>query len=144
MNGESVTKPCDRIVYFEEVPLTEGEIAVTATAGDCTHSIRICGVETENPAYRMPENSGSFVKNRFVNHDGKPNPDYFSIDDKVGVLLKNKDVMALIQTFLGSRKAPSILLTIVKPFRVRTLLKLVRLDDGMKEIANQYLQTIRK
>ena len=92
----------------------------------------------------MPENSGSFVKNWFVNHDGKPNPDYFSIDDKVGVLLKNKDVMALIQTFLGSRKAPSILFTIVKPFRVRTLLKLVKLDDGMKEIANQYLQTIRK
>lgn len=144
VNGESVTKPCDRIVYFEEVPVTEGEIAVTATAGDCTHSIRIRGVETENPAYRMPENSGSFVKNWFVNHDGKPNPDYFSIDDKVGVLLKNKDVMALIQTFLGSRKAPSILLAIVKPFRVRTLLKLVRLDDGMKEIANQYLQTIRK
>lgn len=53
-------------------------------------------------------------------------------------------VMALIQTFLGSRKMPSILFTIVKPFRVRTLLKLVKLDDGMKEIANQYLQTIRK
>ena len=45
-------------------------------------------MEEENPAYKMQGDSGSFVKNWFVNADGKRNPDYFSIDDRVGALLK--------------------------------------------------------
>lgn len=101
-------------------------------------------MEEENPAYKMQGDSGSFVKNWFVNADGKRNPDYFSIDDRVGALLKSKDVQSLIRMGLGSRKVPSVLFTIAKPFRVRTLLKLIKLDDGMKEIADQYLQTIHK
>jgi beta-galactosidase len=144
VNGESVTKPCDRVVYFEDIPVAAGEFTVTAEAGGCTHSIRIRGVAEANPDYRMQGDSGSFIKNWFVNTDGKRNPDYFSIDDRAGALLKSRDVQSLIQTFLGSRRVPSILFAIVKPFRVRTLLKLARLDEGMKEIAEQYLQTIHK
>lgn len=144
MNGERITKPCDRVVYFENIPVAAGEAVITAEAGGCTHAIRIHGVAEENPAYKMQGDSGSFVKNWFVNTDGKRNTDYFSIDDRVGALLKSKDVQSLIRMGLGSRKVPSILFTIAKPFRVRTLLKLIKLEDGMKEIADQYLQTIHK
>lgn len=144
VHGENITKPCDRVVYFEEVPVAAGEFTVTAEAGGCTHSIRIRGVEEANPDYRMQGDSGSFVKNWFVNTDGGRNPDYFSIDDRAGELLKSKDVQSLIRMALGSRKVPPILFTLVKPFRVRTLLKLAKLDDGMTEIAEQYLQTIHK
>ena len=144
VNGERITKPCDRVVYFENIPVAAGEAVITAEAGGCTHAIRIHGVAEENPAYKMQGDSGSFVKNWFVNTDGKRNTDYFSIDDRVGALLKSKDVQSLIRMGLGSRKVPSILFTIAKPFRVRTLLKLIKLEDGMKEIADQYLQTIHK
>lgn len=144
VNGETHTKPCDRVVYFENIPVAPGETEVTAQAGGCSHAIRMRGVEAENPAYRMRGDSGSFVKNWFVNTEGGRNPDYFSIDDRAGELLKSKDVQSLIRMALGSRKVPPILLALVKPFRVRTLLRLARLDDGMTEIAEQYLQTIHK
>lgn len=144
VNGASVAKPCDRVVWFEDIPVTAGECTLTAEAGGCTHTIRIRGVEGENPDYRLQEDSGSFVKNWFVNTDGKRNPDYFSIDDRAGALLRNRDVQALIQTFLGTRKVPAVFFALVKPFRVRTLLRFAKLDDGMKEIADQYLQTIHK
>lgn len=138
----SQTKPCDRVVYFEDVPVAMGENTVTATAGDCTHAIRINGMAEPNLDYTMPGEYASFVKNWF-DTDGGLREGYFSVEDRAGALLKSKEVQSLIHMALGNKKIPPILLTLIKPFKVKTLLKLARMSS-MADIANQYLQTIKK
>lgn len=138
----SETRACDRVVFFEDVPVTMGEQTVQATAGDCTHSIRINGVETANAEYVMPGTYRSFVKNWF-DTDGGLREGYFSIEDRAGALLKSVEVQSMMGMALGKKKIPPFLLALAKPFKIKTLLRLARMDS-MKEVANQYLQTIPK
>ena len=55
------------------------------------------------------------------------------------------EIKALIAKFAG-KKANSPLIGLLRPFRVRTLLKLpfVKLNDEMVNYAERYLQTIKK
>lgn len=144
VNGEEFTFPCDRVVYFDKAVIKSGENTVTAKAGDCTHSIKIIGAEEDDPEYRLPGDAHSMVKNWFGSDSGEIRPDYFSINDKVGDLLKSPDVLSLLGTVDIMKKVPPFALALIKPFKVKTLLKLAPIDDGIKEIANQYLQTIKK
>lgn len=144
VNGEEFTFPCDRVVYFDKAVIKSGENTVTAKAGDCTHSIKIIGAEEDDPEYRLPGDAHSMVKNWFGSDSGEIRPDYFSINDKVGDLLKSPDVLSLLGTVDIMKKVPPFALAFIKPFKVKTLLKLAPIDDGIKEIANQYLQTIKK
>ena len=142
VGGYSETRACDRVVYFENVPVALGENTVQAFAGGCSHSIRVNGVETANPDYVMPGEYKSFVKNWF-DTDGGLREGYFSIEDRAGNLLKSAEVQSLMRMALGNKKIPPALLALAKPFKVKTLLRLARMDS-MAEIANQYLQTIPK
>lgn len=144
VNGEEFTFPCDRVAYFDKAVIKSGENIVTAKAGDCTHSITIMGAEEDDPEYRLPGDAHSMVKNWFGSDSGEIRPDYFSINDKVGDLLKSPDVLSLLGTVDIMKKVPPFALALIKPFKVKTLLKLAPIDDGIKEIANQYLQTIKK
>lgn len=144
VNGEEFTFPCDRVAYFDKAVIKEGENTVTAKAGDCTHSITIIGAEEDAPEYRLPGDSHSMVKNWFGSDTGEIREGYFSINDKVGDLLKSPDVLSLLGTVDIMKKVPKFALALIKPFKVKTLLKFAPIDDGIKDIANQYLQTIKK
>ncbi len=144
VNGEEFTFPCDRVAYFDKAVIKEGENTVTAKAGDCTHSITIIGAEEDAPEYRLPGDAHSMVKNWFGSDTGEIREGYFSINDKVGDLLKSPDVLSLLGTVDIMKKVPKFALSLIKPFKVKTLLKFAPIDDGIKDIANQYLQTIKK
>lgn len=144
VNGEEFTLTCDRVAYFDKAVIKEGENTVTAKAGDCTHSITIIGAEEDAPEYRLPGDAHSMVKNWFGSDTGEIREGYFSINDKVGDLLKSPDVLSLLGTVDIMKKVPKFALALIKPLRVKTLLKFAPIDDGMKDIANQYLQTIKK
>lgn len=144
VNGEEFTFSCDRVAYFDKAVIKEGENTVTAKAGDCTHSITIIGAEEDDPEYRLPGDAHSMVKNWFGSDTGEIREGYFSINDKVGDLLKSPDVLSLLGTVDIMKKVPKFALALIKPLRVKTLLKFAPIDDGMKDIANQYLQTIKK
>lgn len=142
VGGYTQTMACDRVAYFENVPVALGENTVTVTAGDCAHTIRINGVQTANPDYVIPGECKSFVRNWF-DTDGGLREGYFSIEDRAGVLLKSPEVQSLIRMALGNKKIPPALLALIKPFKLKTLLKLARMSS-MADMANQYLQTIKK
>ena len=143
INGESITKKCDKVVYFEGVNIVDGENIVKAIAGDCSHEYKIIGVTKENEEYKLTD-SGSFVKNWFQSDDGNIKPDYFSVNDSVGELLKSQEVQTMIKTLLGDKKIPPVAFVALKPFKVKTLIKLLKLDSEMESFANQFLQTIKK
>lgn len=144
VNDEEFTIACDRVAYFDKAVIKSGENTVTAKAGDCTHSITIIGAEEDAPEYRLPGDAHSMVKNWFGSDTGEIREGYFSINDKVGDLLKSPDVLSLLGTVDIMKKIPKFALALIKPLKVKTLLKFAPIDDGMKDIANQYLQTIKK
>ena len=93
----------------------------------------------------MPEGCESFVRNWFASDSDEIDPTRFSTADKVGDLVKNAEVQVLIKKFVGN-KVPKLLLALVKPFRVRTLMKLpfIKMDEQMISMVDRYLQTIKK
>ena len=93
----------------------------------------------------MPAGAESFVRNWFASGSDEIDPSRFSTADKVKDLLANDEVKTLIKKIAGNR-IPSWLITLIKPFRVRTLLKLpfVKMDEQMVSMVDRYLQTIKK
>ncbi len=144
VNGTEYTSEGERVAVFKDVPVIAGENVAHAVTEHSEHSIKFNGVNEPNPDYVLPCDSHSMVRNWFTNDatDGI-NPAYFSVNDKVGELLKNAEVKELIEHYAGN-KIPKFLFTILKPFKVSSLVKLARMDSGMVSIANQYLQTIKK
>ena len=79
------------------------------------------------------------VRNWFAADDATTSAECYSINDKVGEVLKNDDVKAM----LGSR-IPLWLTKLVYHVRVKTLLKIAGIKPEMAAIANNFLQTIKK
>ena len=84
------------------------------------------------------------VKNWFGSDTGEIREGYFSINDKVGDLLKSPDVLSLLGTVDIMKKVPKYAMALIKPQREKTLHNFAHNEDGKKDIANQYLQTIKK
>ena len=133
------------VFKFGGVPVVPGKNVIKATAGDLTDVLEIEGVEEEPADYKLPLGAESFVRNWFASGTDEIDPSRFSTSDKVGELIKNAEVQVLIKKFIGD-KVPKFLFAIVKPFRVRTLLKLpfVKMDEQMIAMVDRYLQTIKK
>lgn len=133
------------VFRFAGVPILPGKNVIKAFSGGEADVLEIEGVAEEPREYRMPDGAGSFVRNWFASDSDEIDPTRFSTADKVGDLLKNAEVQSLIKKFIGN-KVPAFLLALVKPFRVRTLLKLpfVKLDEQMVGMVDRYLQTIKK
>ena len=133
------------VFKFGDVPISEGKNVLRATADGLEDILEIEGVAEEPAEYTLPAGAESFVRNWFASDTDEIDPTRFSTADKVGDLLKNAEVQALIKKFVGN-KLPKPLLVLVKPFRVRTLLKLpfVKLDEQMVSMIDRYLQTIKK
>ena len=145
VNGEKRVLSGKAVFRFEDVPVKPGENTVIVRAGGLEERAVIEGVETEPEEYRLPEGAGSFVRNWFASGTDEIDPTRFSTEDKIRDLVANPEVQALIKKFVGN-KVPRFLISLVKPFRVKTLLKLpfVKLDEQMISMVDRYLQTIKK
>ncbi len=143
--GEKLSLSGRAVFRFGGVRIERGANVFEVKAGDLESSITIEGVDEEPAEYRLPAGAESFVRNWFASGSDEIDPSRFSTADKVKDLLANDEVNALIKKFAGN-KIPSWLITLIKPFRVRTLLKLpfVKLDEQMVSMVDRYLQTIKK
>ena len=145
VGGYSAEAEGAHVFKFGNVPISEGKNVLKATADGLEDVLEIEGVAEEPAEYTLPAGAESFVRNWFASDTDEIDPSRFSTADKVGDLLKNAEVQALIKKFVGN-KLPKPLLVLIKPFRVRTLLKLpfVKLDEQMVSMIDRYLQTIKK
>ena len=145
VGGYSAEAEGAHVFKFGNVPISEGKNVLRATADGLEDVLEIEGVAEEPAEYTLPAGAESFVRNWFASDTDEIDPSRFSTADKVGDLLKNAEVQVLIKKFVGN-KLPKPLLVLVKPFRVRTLLKLpfVKLDEQMVSMIDRYLQTIKK
>ena len=145
VGGYSAEAEGAHVFKFGNVPISEGKNVLKATADGLEDVLEIEGVAEEPAEYTLPAGAESFVRNWFASDTDEIDPTRFSTADKVGDLLKNAEVQVLIKKFVGN-KLPKPLLVLVKPFRVRTLLKLpfVKLDEQMVSMIDRYLQTIKK
>lgn len=145
VGGYSAEAEGAHVFKFGNVPISEGKNVLRATADGLEDVLEIEGVAEEPAEYTLPAGAESFVRNWFASDTDEIDPTRFSTADKVGDLLKNAEVQALIKKFVGN-KLPKPLLVLVKPFRVRTLLKLpfVKLNEQMVSMIDRYLQTIKK
>lgn len=145
VNGEVFTQKADKVFIFNDLTICNGENRITAHSGKCLEDWTIYGVQELPESYTMKDSGTSMVRNWFEGEEGVFNPDCFSVNDKVGDLLKNDEVMALLRKFAG-KKADSKLLNLLKPFKLITLMKLPFLHIGKEviEMGDKYLQTIKK
>ena len=145
VGGYSAEAEGAHVFKFGNVPISAGKNVLRATADGLEDVLEIEGVAEEPAEYTLPAGAESFVRNWFASDTDEIDPSRFSTADKVGDLLKNAEVQALIKKFVGN-KITKPLLVLVKPFRVRTLLKLpfVKLDEQMVSMIDRYLQTIKK
>ena len=111
VNGEDVeTKEAvDHAVVFKAVPLKDGENTVTARCAECDlqgNTITLNAVSEHNYAYDLPEgNQGANWFNdpaAVAARKALKYPEgYYSIKDKVSVLLANPETAAIVKDTLG-------------------------------------------
>ncbi|MGN0448706.1 MAG: glycoside hydrolase family 2 protein [Acutalibacteraceae bacterium] len=136
------------IFIFDDMEIKEGENKVTVTSGDLKESFTFEGVTEYPREYSLPDGCSSMVRNWFVEKDESESAasgEYFSLDDTVGELLKNEDIVGMVSGVAG-KIIKSPLMAIVKPFTLRQLLslKFINVDPSMIEMAEQYLSTVKK
>ena len=143
VNGVSYTSACDKVVRFEGIEIKPGENKVTLTAGDLKDEAVFTGIDAPDPEYKMPAGATSFVKNWFRSEGGDSSA-YYSLNDRVGALMKSPEIQSAVSSFLGKKKSMKILARLAAPFKVSTLLKLAHIDPQLGDIVASYLQTIPK
>lgn len=145
VNNKQKTVTGEYIFVFEDMEIKAGENKITVTAGDIKETFIINGVEEYPAEYTMPEGAASMVRNWFVEKDSNKNEDCFSLDDKVGDLLKSEEILGMVGGFAG-KLLKSPLMLAVKPFTLRQLLDLpvVNLSEEMVAMVEDYLGTIKK
>ncbi len=145
VNNKQKTVTAEGIFVFEDMEIKAGENKIVITAGDIKETFIITGVEEYPAEYTMPEGAASMVRNWFVEKDDNSNPDCYSLDDKVGDLLKSDEIMGMVGGFAG-KLLKSPLMLAVKPFTLRQLLDLpvVNINEEMVAMVEDYLGTIKK
>ena len=99
-NGVSLGKQsCPEHFFYFEVP-NAGETVLVAKAGDCTDESKIRKVEVFNEEYRLKEKGA--VLNWF---DIEAPEGYFSLNDKLGDIMKSEQGRALFQSLMQSMMA---------------------------------------
>lgn len=142
VNGEEQTAEGEHVFRFGAV-LKEGENLLEAEAEGTSHAITVCGVKEEDPAYKLGEGQHSFVRNWFE-YDGEIDPDKLSLNDPLGEIVGNSEVIGLMETHLGrSIRLPKPVGKLpLKP--AAALLAKTKKGKELTDFANQYLQTIKK
>ena len=99
-NGVSLGKQTSDVHFFYfEVP-NKGTTELVAKAGECEDASKIVKVDKFNDAYRMVETGDVLNWFEITAPDG-----YFSINDKLGDVLKNQEGMALFMGMMQSALA---------------------------------------
>ncbi len=153
-NCDEVTLKCSRykktlqgshVFTFEGVPIKEGSNKVTVTADGQEETIVFEGVESYPREYSLPDGATTMVRNWFLPKSDAINPEYLSSEDTIGEILSNEDIKGMVSGVAGMLVS-SPLVKLVAPIKLKTLLnlKVVHISDDMKELADQYLQTIKK
>ncbi len=132
----------NRVFVFDDVPVKDGENLVKVSAGDCKDEITIKGVEKLPDSYAIGDGVPTLVRNWFGT-DGTIKEDCLSINDKVGALLDNKEAQGLLKLAAGNT-VNKWYVRLLRPFKVRTLLKIIGIDAQTADIVNGFLQTIKK
>lgn len=110
VNGNKIAtkEAMDHMVVFEEICLQDGENTITAECGDVKDTIVLNGVKEHQYAYDLPE--GNEGANWF--HDPaaiearkayqlKYKEGYYSLKDKVGVLMKNPETAGVLKEIMS-------------------------------------------
>ncbi len=140
--GYEKTLKADRIFVFDDVPVTEGENAVKARAGRYTDEIILQGVDKLPESYALSDGAPTLIRNWFGT-DGTLKDGCFSINDKVSELLDNKEAQSLLILAAGNI-IKKWYVNLLRPFRIKTLLKIAHIDPQMTDVVNGFLQTIKK
>ena len=139
------TVTAEGVFVFENMEIKAGDNKVVITAGDIKETLTLTGVEEYPREYSLPEGAATMVRNWFIEKSDESNPDCYSLDDTIGDLLKSEDIQGMVKGAAGKiLKSP--VMAIVKPFTLRQLLSLpiVKIDESMIEMAEDYLKTIKK
>ena len=133
------------VFVFEDMEIKAGDNKVVITAGDIKETLTFTGVEEYPREYSLPDGCASMVRNWFVEKNDESNPDCYSLDDTIGDLLKSEDIQGMVKGAAGALiKSP--LMAIVKPLTLRQVLSLpiIKIDEGIIDMAEDYLKTIKK
>ena len=127
------------------MPIKEGNNKVTVTADGLEETIVFNGVEEYPREYSLPDGASTMVRNWFIPKSEDINPEYLSTEDTIGEILKNEEIKGMVSGVAGMLVS-SPLIKLIGPIKLKTLLglKFVHISDDMKELAEQYLQTIKK
>ena len=145
VGSKQKTVTAEGVFVFEDMEIKAGDNKIVITAGDIKETLTLTGVEEYPREYSLPEGAASMVRNWFVEKSDESNPDCYSLDDTIGDLLKSEDIQGMVKGAAG-KLLKSPVMAIVKPFTLRQVLSLpiVKIDESMIEMAEDYLKTIKK
>ena len=141
-DGYEKTVKADRIFVFDDVPVKAGDNIVKVTAGKYSDEITLQGVEKLPESYAIGDGTPTLVRNWFGT-DGTIKDDCLSVNDRVRDLLDNKEAQGMLKLAAGNT-VNKWYVRLLRPFRVKTLLKIAGIDPQMTDIINGFLQTIKK
>ena len=141
-DGYEKTLKADRIFVFNDVPVKAGNNIVKVTAGKYTDEMTLEGVEKLPESYAIGDGTLTLVRNWFGT-DGTIKDDCLSVNDRVRDLLDNKEAQGMLKLAAGNT-VNKWYVKLLRPFRVKTLLKIAGIDPQMTDIINGFLQTIKK
>ena len=142
VNGKQKTVTADKVFVFDGFEIKEGENKVVVTADGMKEIYTFTGVTEYPKEYSLPEGSASMVRNWFLDkEDGSD--DCYSLDDKVGDILKSDEITSMVGGFAG-KLIKSPLMLAVKPFTLRQLISVARLSPEITELVEQYITTVHK
>ncbi len=140
--GYEKTLKADRVFVFDDVPVKAGENKIVATAGKYSDEISVSGTDALPASYALGEGVPTLVRNWFGT-DGSFKEDCLSVNDRVGTLLDNKEAQGMLRLAAGNT-VNKWYVKLLRPFKVKTLLRIAGIDPQMADIINGFLQTIKK
>ena len=140
--GYEKTLKADRVFVFDDVPVKAGENKIVATAGKYSDEISVNGTDALPASYALGEGVPTLVRNWFGT-DGSFKEDCLSVNDRVGTLLDNKEAQGMLKLAAGNT-VNKWYVKLLRPFKVKTLLRIAGIDPQMADIINGFLQTIKK
>lgn len=141
-DGYEKTIKADRVFIFDDVPVKTGSNEITAKSGKYTDKITVNGVDKLPESYAIGDGVPTLVRNWFGT-DGSLKEDCLSVNDRVGTLLDNEEAQGMLKLAAGNT-VKKWYVKLLRPFKVKTLLKIAGIDPQMTDIINGFLQTIKK
>lgn len=141
-DGYEKTLKADRVFVFDDVPVKAGANKIIATAGKYADEITVNGTDSLPASYAIGDGVPTLVRNWFGT-DGSFKEDCLSVNDRVGTLLDNKEAQGMLRLAAGNT-VNKWYVKLLRPFKVKTLLRIAGIDPQMADIINGFLQTIKK